>query len=547
MLTGQRAFRGESPADTIALVLHRPPSELFFGADVAPGLAAAVRRCLAQEPGRRFQSAHDLALALESISHDGPRPFGITVTPPPGSVAVLPFSSLGAAGDDQYFSDGLAEDLVNALARLPDLRVASRTSSFRYRGRELDVRDVGRELGVGAVLEGSVRRSGTQLRLTVHLTSVDDGYHIWSGRYDRELADVFEVQDEVVKAIVAAIAPALGGGGEGHAVRRATTNPHAYDLYLKGRHLWNQRSPSVVGAAIACFEGAIALDDRFAAAYAGLADCYSILRVYGWMPAAQAQPKALDAATRALALDPQLPDAHRAKGTYTFHFEPHWRVAEEAFVAALALDPHDAICAATLRHVPRHRLSGRRGAGAPDAALERDPFSAPVHFLVASAACALCDAELAARHAARALELQPDALGPRWPQTVALLMTGRYAEAIAAGRTGGGADAGAGVRRRHGAGAGPGRTSRRRPPPGRGTVRTGRPRRVRLAGEPAGARPRARRRRARGTVPRRLRRRRRRPVSVAGTTRWLLDPMPRQRAGDRQVARRDPRRGQAGA
>jgi eukaryotic-like serine/threonine-protein kinase len=433
MLTGQRAFRGESPADTIALVLHRPPSELFFGADVAPGLVAAVRRCLEQEPGRRFQSAHDLALALESISHDGSRPVGITVTPPPGSVAVLPFTSLGASGDDQYFNDGLAEDLVNALARLPDLRVASRTSSFRYRGRELDVRDVGRELGVGAVLEGSVRRSGTHLRLTVHLTSVDDGYHIWSGRYDRELADVFEVQDEVVKAIVSAIAPALGGGGEGHAVRRATTNPHAYDLYLKGRHLWNQRSPTVVGAAIACFEGAIALDDRFAAAYAGLADCYSILRVYGWMPAAQAQPKALDAATRALALDPQLPDAHRAKGTYTFHFEPHWRVAEEAFVAALALDPHDAVCAATYGMFLATAYRADEARLHLSRALERDPFSAPVHFLVASAACALCDAELAARHAARALELQPDALGPRWPQTVALLMTGRYAEAIALG------------------------------------------------------------------------------------------------------------------
>ena len=226
----------------------------------------------------------------------------------------------------------------------------------------------------------------------MHLTSVDDGYHIWSDRYDRELADVFEVQDEVVKAIVAAIAPALGGGA-GRAVRRATANPHAYDLYLKGRHLWNQRSPSVVGAAIACFEGAIALDDRYAAAYAGLADCYSILRVYGWMPAAQAQPKALEAVTRALALDPQLPEAHRAHGIYTFHFEPHWRAAEEAFVAALALDPHDAICDATygMFLATAYRLDEARVR--LTRAVERDPFSAQVHFLVASAACAMCDAE----------------------------------------------------------------------------------------------------------------------------------------------------------
>ncbi len=432
MVTGQRAFRGESPADTIALVLHRRPSDHAFGPDVAPGLAAAVRRCLEQDVDRRFQSAQDLAAALESISHAGTHAVGVAPADTTGSVAVIPFVNLGAAADDQYFSDGLAEDLVNALARLPGLRVASRTSSFRFRGRELDVRRVGHELGVGAVLEGSVRRAGTQLRLTVHLTSVEDGYHIWSEHYDRELADVFEVQDEVVRAIVAAIAPALVGG-TGGTVRRATASPDAYDLYLKGRHLWSQRSPTVVGAAIACFEGAIALDPNYAAAFAGLADCYSILRVYGWMPAAQAQPRALEAVTRALALDPQLPEAHRAHGIYMFHFEPHWRAAEEAFVAALALDPHDAICEATygMFLATAYRFDEARARLAR--AIERDPFSAQVHFLVAATACAMSDAEGAARHAARALELQPDALGPRWPQTVALLMTGRHAEAIELG------------------------------------------------------------------------------------------------------------------
>jgi serine/threonine protein kinase/Tfp pilus assembly protein PilF len=428
MLTGRRAFRGESPAETIALVLHRLPTDLPFGPAVSPALAAAVRRCLAPDPGRRFATARELGQALEAISYDGSRP-GASV-PVPGAVAVLPFVNLSSGVDDQYFSDGLAEDLVNALARLPGLRVASRTSSFRFRGRDLDVREVGRELGVDAVLEGSVRRSGTQLRLTVHLTAVESGYHIWSDRYDRELADVFEVQDDVVKAIVAAVAPALGTGGT---VAKATVNPLAYDLYLKGRHLWNQRSPSVVGAAIACFEGAIGLDDRYAAAYAGLADCYSILHVYGWMPPAQARPKALEAVTRALAIDPQLPAAHRARGMYIFHFEPHWRTAEEAFAASLALDENDAICDATygmfLATAYRHAEARVR----IDRALARDPFSAQVHFLAASAACAMCDADAASRYTARAVELQPDALGTHWPQLVALTMTGRFAEAIALG------------------------------------------------------------------------------------------------------------------
>ena len=174
MLTGQRAFRGDSPADTIALILHRPPADLAFAPSVAPALAAAVRRCLEQDVAKRFQSATELA--LEAISHDGGNhPVRGPGAAPSTSVAVLPFANLSASPDDQYFSDGLAEDLVSALARLPGLRVASRTSSFRFRGRDLDVRQAGRELGVGAVLEGRVRRAGERLRLTVHLTGVDDG------------------------------------------------------------------------------------------------------------------------------------------------------------------------------------------------------------------------------------------------------------------------------------------------------------------------------------------------------------------------------------
>jgi serine/threonine-protein kinase len=432
MLTGQRAFRGDSPADTLALLLHRSPSELSFGPTVPPGLADVVRRCLQQDPARRFQSAPALAHALEGISLEASRPIARPPTAAPASVAVLPFVNLSAAPDDQYFGDGLAEDLVNALARMPGLRVASRTSSFRYRGRDVDLRDAGRELGVRAVVEGSVRRAGSRLRLTVHLTDVEDGYHLWSERYDRELTEVFDVQDEMVSAIVAAIAPALVGE-DGRTAHRPTTNLQAYDLYLKGRHLWNQRSPTVVGAAIACFEGAIALDPGFAAAFAGLADCYSILRVYGWMPAAQAQPRALEAVRRALALDPQLAAAHRAQGIYTFHFEPRWRAAEESFLTALALDPSDAIGAATYGMFLATAYRGDEARAQLARAIELEPHAAQVHFLVASTACALCDAEMAEHHAARALELQPDALGPRWPQTVAMLMTGRHDEVVTLG------------------------------------------------------------------------------------------------------------------
>lgn len=433
MLTGARAFHGDSPADTIALILHRPPADLSFGAAVPPALADVVRRCLEQEPDKRYQSAHELALALESISQEASaRPLPAAAPPVPASVAVLPFTNLSADAEDQYFSDGLAEDLVNALARLSGLRVASRTSSFRFRGQELDVREIGNDLGVGTVLEGSVRRAGTRLRLTVHLTSVENGYHVWSERYDRELADVFEVQDEVVRAIVAAIAPQLVGEDLTR-VRRATTVPAAYDLYLKGRELWNQRSPAVIGAAIRSFEEAIALDPQFAAAYAGLADCYSILWVYGWMPPAQARPRAEEAVRKAFEIDPQLPEAHRARGTFIFQFDQHWRTAGESFVTALALDPHDSLGAATYAMFLATEYRAEEARLHFARALDRDPHSAQVHFLVASAACAMQDSETALRHAERALALQPDALGPRWPQSVGLLMQSRHDEAIELG------------------------------------------------------------------------------------------------------------------
>ena len=431
MLTGRRAFQGDSPADTISAILTAPASRLTFAADTPPGLAAVVRRCLEKEPGARFQSAQELAAALETISDVGGAPAGAAARAAPTSVAVLPFVNLSADADNQFFSDGLAEDLINALTRLSGLRVASRTSSFRFRGLDADVRQIGGDLNVGAILEGSVRRSGSRLRITAQLTSADDGYHLWSGRYDREMADVFEIQDEIVGAIVSALAPALRGEARA-ASRRPTENLEAYELYLRGRHYWNQRSPAVFGTAIRYFEEAIAGDPGYALAYAGLADCYSILRVYGWTPPEHSQPRALDAVTRALALDPELPEAHFSKALYTFYFERGWRSARGPFLEALARSPRIGVfeayfglfLATEYQYEPaRQRLSH---------ALELDPHSSLVHFLAASGACAMGDPGAAEQYAARALELQPESLGPRWPQTVAVLMAGRFEEAVAA-------------------------------------------------------------------------------------------------------------------
>jgi serine/threonine-protein kinase len=431
MITGQRAFRAETPADTISAVLTQPPASLSFPPGTPPGLVRIVQRCLEKDAADRFQTARDLAFAIESLSdmHLVPvEPGRSEVT----SVAVLPFANLSADEENQYFSDGLAEELINALTRISGLRVASPTSSFRFRGRDRDVRQIGRDLGVTAILEGSVRRAGSRLRVTAQLTNTGDGYHLWSDRYDREMADVFEIQDQIVASIVAALAPALLGEAR-DAVRRGTENLEAYELYLKGRHFWNQRSPAVMGTAIRCFEDAIALDPEYALAYTGLADCYSILRVYGWTPPEHAQPRALEAVTKAITLAPDLPEAAFSKALYVFHFEPHWRAAREFFLAAIAGSPRMAMFEAYFALFLATEYDAGEARRRLDRALELDPHSPVIQFLAAAAACLLLDFPRAERHAARALELQPESMGARWPQTIALLFGGRIDEALVVG------------------------------------------------------------------------------------------------------------------
>jgi TolB-like protein len=211
LLSARRAFHGDSAADTLSAILNDRPADLTATHGTPSALARVVGRCLEKKSADRFQSAQDLRSALESLDD----PEKATPRPAPKSheksIAVLPFANISADPENQYFSDGLSEELINALTRLRGLRVASRTSAFRFRGRDVDVHQIGHDLHVDAVLEGSVRRAGSRIRITAQLSSVADGYHIWSERYDRELSDVFAIQDEIVESIVDALAPTLVG------------------------------------------------------------------------------------------------------------------------------------------------------------------------------------------------------------------------------------------------------------------------------------------------------------------------------------------------
>src|SRR5215469_10318626 len=215
------------------------------------------------------------------------------------SIAVLPFSNLSSDQENEYFGDGLAEDILNALTQIPELHVAARSSTFSFKNKGANVSEIAERLRVATILEGSVRRVADRLRITVQLIDAKTGFHLWSERYDRRVSDIFEIQDEIAGAIAQRLKVTLGSVDT-----RPTANVEAYELYLRGRYEWHQRSPTTMHAAIKDFEQSLKLDPNNALAFAGLADCYAILGHFGWMPADEARRRAHEAMQRAVSLAP---------------------------------------------------------------------------------------------------------------------------------------------------------------------------------------------------------------------------------------------------
>lgn len=258
------------------------------------------------------------------------------------SVAVLPFTDMSPDRDHEYFGDGLAEEVLNALTQLEDLRVAARTSSFAYRETDAGVREIGSQLEVATVLEGSVRRAGDRLRVTAQLVDAETGYHLWSETFDRELEDVFAIQDEITASIVEALEVELLGGEADRLSRVGTDNPDAYDLYLKGRHYWHRRYKVGLETALEYFEAALEEDSEFALAHAGIAEVHWILGVYGMANPETVRSGAIEASRRAVALGSNLPETHCARGVVLGDIEYKLARGVEALERALELDPSHA-------------------------------------------------------------------------------------------------------------------------------------------------------------------------------------------------------------
>ncbi len=264
MLSGRMPFRGDSAVGTLAAILKDTPAPI---PGIRPAVARLVDRCLRKDPADRFQSAAELKAAIADC-----------LAPPRGaespSIAVLPFANMSGVKEDDFLCEGLAEEIIDALTRIPGLRVIARTSAFAVGRMGLDVREVGARLDVGTILEGSVRRAGARVRVTAQLVSTSDGSHVWSERYDRELTDVLQLEDEIAQAIAARLRVELAGAGRRQP--QAVANAEAYTAYLEGRHYFARGTPDGLAQARVCYERATSLDPGFALAYDSLAELYLV-------------------------------------------------------------------------------------------------------------------------------------------------------------------------------------------------------------------------------------------------------------------------------
>jgi len=325
MLSGSRAFAGDSTADVMSAVLRDEPKPLPTSGEIS----RIVTRCLRKSPADRFQTMAEVKAALEQCS--------AKPTERQPSIAVLPFANLSADKEQEYFSDGLAEEIINLLAHIPGLKVIARTSAFAFRGKEQDIRRIAGALGVAHVLEGSVRRAGNRIRVTTQLINAEDGSHIWSERYDRELTDVFAIQDEIAQVITSALHVKISA--EPAKQKRYTPALPAYDALLKGRYHLSRWTPESLARSRGYFEQAIALDPKFALAHEAFARYYNVLSLVGSLPVHETAPLARAEAQRALEIDPSLPEAHALLANMSGYYDFDWKEAQRRYDLVMTYEP----------------------------------------------------------------------------------------------------------------------------------------------------------------------------------------------------------------
>lgn len=399
-------------------VCHESYADETLNYCLEDGSNLVTEEFISNSPTIAFRSPLSGSPSFQSFSTDRP------------SIAILPFVNVSADPENEYFCDGLAEELINSLMKLDKLRVAARTSTFAFKGRESDVRYIGQNLGVQSVLEGSVRKSGDRLRITAQLINVSDGYQIWSERYDRELADIFEIQDNLALAIVDALKVRLLSNEKAVLRKRYTDNVEAYQLYLKGR-LWNRRTADGFKSAIGYFQKAIEVDDTYAIAYAGLADYYTVIGFYEGLPPAIAGGKAKELAVKALELDNTIGETHSSYGVTLGAFDWKWDDARKYYRRAIEINPH---------YMPAYQYLAMNLLiqNSPDEALENaqrcidiDPLLPVINANLAWFYYLSRKYDKAEEQARLTIDIEPNHFTAHWVLGLTCSIRGRYAEALA--------------------------------------------------------------------------------------------------------------------
>ena len=350
------------------------------------------------------------------------------------SIVVLPFVNLSPDRENEFFADGITEEIINALAQIHELRVVARSSAFSFKGKHVDPRAVGQQLKVRRILEGSVRRAENRVRITAQLIDVESGYHLWSERYDRELKDIFEIQDEIARAIAERLRITFATKEEGPLVKAGTTNVEAYQLYAKGRAMLYRRG-GAIPTAVQCFEQAVAIDPGYALAWAGLADSYTTLGYYGLARPEASMPKGMQAAKRAVAIDDSLAEAHNSLAMAALMGVWDLPLAKREFLRAIELNPRYIQARDWYALFYLQLAAGKLEEGAEQAklALVADPLSTYAHAIYGMTCSFTSKKDEGIEMARRAVELDPDSYLARIILQFALRTCGKYEESASVG------------------------------------------------------------------------------------------------------------------
>lgn len=428
ILTGERPFKVTHDQAVLYAILNEDPAPLKkIRKDTPQELDKIVKKALEKDPKKRYGDMDAMIADLKAV---GRKSVSVSVKKP--SIAVLPFVNMSADAENEYFSDGLAEDLINALTKIPELHVVARTSSFAFKGEKADIREIGQKLNVDNLLEGSVRKVGNRARITAQLIKVKDGYHLWSDRYDRDMEDVFAIQDEITEKIMDKLKVALDVG-EKRPEEQRPVNFEAYDLYLKGRYCSNKFE---MDKALTYYQKAIEKDPDYALVYASIAEVYTVLSTgFDILPGKETMPKAREAAQKALELDPNLAEAYVSLGLVALSYDWDRKATKEYFEKALELNPSSATAYQWYEFYWTYMMLDLETATAQlDRALELDPLNFLIRIRLGFMDIFRRDPESAIRKFEALYDFEPNYLLLYLSLATAYMIKGDYDEAIAYGK-----------------------------------------------------------------------------------------------------------------